>query len=130
MLAALTILDGTDIAFLEYPCVSLILIANYYFTMFEVLQLFINGIGYFGSIDNLMDLTRIILVYLYVQGAVDTVMARTFILPIIFLFMWYKVITYLSVFKPTRYLIKMIHEILRDVKTFMIVLFTVMFAYA
>lgn len=86
--------------------------------------------GYFVSITNMMDITRLILIYVYVYGKLDNYVSRTFILPTIFLLMWFKVLAYLSVFKPTRYLIKMIHEILRDVKTFMIVLFTVMFAYA
>lgn len=37
---------------------------------------------------------------------------------------------YLTVFKPTRYLIKMIFEIITDIKAFLIILFTAMFAYA
>ena len=53
-----------------------------------------------------------------------------YVLPILFLLMWYKIINYLSVFKPTRYLIKMIFEIISDISTFMIIMFTALFAYA
>lgn len=52
------------------------------------------------------------------------------ILPIVFLLMWFKIISFLSVFKPTRYLIKMIYEIIRDIQTFLIILFSALFAYA
>ena len=39
-------------------------------------------------------------------------------------------LNYLLVFKPTRYLIKMIFEIIKDIKTFLIILFSSLFAYA
>ena len=44
--------------------------------------------------------------------------------------MWFKILSYLSVFKPTRYLIKMTFEIINDITTFLIILFTALFAYA
>jgi ABC-type multidrug transport system fused ATPase/permease subunit len=44
--------------------------------------------------------------------------------------MWVKIITYLSVFKSTRYLIKMIMEIIADISTFLIILGIAMMAYA
>jgi ABC-type multidrug transport system fused ATPase/permease subunit len=47
-----------------------------------------------------------------------------------FLLMWVKIITYLSVFKSTRYLIKMIMEIIADISTFLIILGIAMMAYA
>jgi hypothetical protein len=52
------------------------------------------------------------------------------ILPITFMLMWVKILSYFSVFKPTRYLIKMIFEIIADILTFLIILFTAIFAYA
>lgn len=39
-------------------------------------------------------------------------------------------LNYLLVFKPTRYLIKMIFEIIYDIKTFLIILFSSLLAYA
>ena len=44
--------------------------------------------------------------------------------------MWFKILAYLTVFKPTRYLIKMIFEIINDITTFLIILFTALIAYA
>lgn len=44
--------------------------------------------------------------------------------------MWYKILSYLTVFKPTRYLIKMTFEIINDITTFLIILFTALIAYA
>jgi len=53
-----------------------------------------------------------------------------YVAPILFLLMWFKILSYLTVFKPTRYLIKMIFEIINDIRTFLIILFTALFAYA
>ena len=41
-----------------------------------------------------------------------------------------KIINYLTIFKPTRYLIKMVSEIIKDIKSFLIILFAAIFAYA
>ena len=50
--------------------------------------------------------------------------------PTVFLLMWHKVINYLKVFKATRYIIQMIGEILMDIMSFLLILFTSMFAYS
>jgi hypothetical protein len=47
-----------------------------------------------------------------------------------FLLTWIKVITYQAVFKQTRYLIKMIMEIIADISTFLTILLISMIAYA
>jgi hypothetical protein len=48
----------------------------------------------------------------------------------VYFLMWYKILNYLTAFKPTRYLIKMIFEIVNDIKAFVIILFAAMTAYA
>jgi len=48
---------------------------------------------------------------------------------IMFLLIWIKILTYLAVFKPTRYLIKMILDIIKDISTFLIILITALVAY-
>lgn len=48
----------------------------------------------------------------------------------IYFLMWYKILNYLTVFKPTRYLIKMIFETVSDIKAFIVILFAAMLAYA
>ena len=47
-----------------------------------------------------------------------------------FLLIWIKILTYLAVFKATRYLIKMIVDIIKDISTFLIILLTALVAYA
>ncbi len=47
-----------------------------------------------------------------------------------FLLMWIKILTYLAVFKKTRYLIKMIIEIIGEITTFLFILFIAILAYA
>jgi hypothetical protein len=44
--------------------------------------------------------------------------------------MWVKILFYFSVFKPTRYLIKMIIEIIADIRTFLIILLAAIVAHA
>lgn len=109
MLMSLTIIDAFNDPSLETPCLVIMLIGNSYFNIFEILQFLINGRFYFFSIVNIMDISRIILIYLYGFGAFDSYeIQRSIVLPVILLLMWCKVIIYLAVFKPTRYLIKMI----------------------
>ena len=46
-----------------------------------------------------------------------------------FMLMWVKILTYLAVFKSTRYLIKMIIEIIAEITTFIVILFIAILAY-
>lgn len=47
-----------------------------------------------------------------------------------FILIWLKTLTYLAVYEPTRYFIKMIMEIVSNIKTFMIILILAMVAYS
>lgn len=78
-----------------------------------------------------MDMTRLILMFMILvsKSPIDF-KVYTWVLPLTFFLMWAKILNYFSVFKPTRYLIKMIFEIINDIMTFLIILFTAMFAYA
>lgn len=51
-------------------------------------------------------------------------------LAIMFFLIWFKVFKYLQVFQPLRYLIKMIFECIKVLKTFMLILLTAMISYA
>ncbi len=46
-----------------------------------------------------------------------------------FMLMWVKILTYLAVFKKTRYLIKMIIEIIAEITTFLFILIISIVAY-
>lgn len=104
---------------------------NTYFFIFELFQLAILKLEYFKSFNNILDLGRLAAIYIYLLSVVDDKFELpTYILPSTFLLMWFKILAYLSVFKPTRYLIKMIFEIINDISTFLVILFTALFAYA
>ena len=109
MLMSITLLDADNDLAVQAFCYTLILSGNMYFNAFEILQFLINGKNYFLSYANIMDVSRITLIYLFVYGAFDDEdIQRNFVLPAILILLWYRVISYLSVFKATRYLIKMI----------------------
>ena len=85
--------------------------------------------------NNILDLARLSLIFYYIgsntgNGGKGYYDPPPGVLPFTFLLMWFKILSYLSVFKPTRYLIKMIFEIIADILTFLIILFITIFAYA
>lgn len=78
------------------------------------------------------DISRAIFNYLYIF---EFLFPKVLTLPqetyaVISLFMWIKFLNYLTIFKPLRYLIKMLSEIMNDIQAFIIILFTAMLAYA
>lgn len=107
-------------------------LSNTYFTLYELLQMYIQRLDYFSDIKNLSDILRAVMNFLYIfQFLAPSVLT----LPedfyaMISVLMWYKFLNYLTIFKPTRYLIKMIFEIINDIRAFLIILFAAMFAYA
>ena len=53
-----------------------------------------------------------------------------FVLPTMFLLCWIKVLlSYLAVFEATRYFVKMIIEIIMDIRSFLIILFISLIAF-
>jgi hypothetical protein len=89
----------------------------------------IQGFDYFGP-TNMIDLARLTLIYMNLATKVyPTFYVSNEIIALTFLLMWIKIFNYLAVFKATRYLIKMIFEIVADIKTFLIILFITLFAY-
>lgn len=91
----------------------------------------IQKFDYFLSQTNITDLARLGTIYLYLYSHQNQDFELpTYLVPVMFMFMWFKILAYLTVFKPTRYLIKMIFEIIGDITTFLIILFTALIAYA
>lgn len=85
------------------------------------------------QMNNLIDLTRLMVAYVFIASKANDQLNTTVpanLAPVTMLLMWYKMFNYLTVFKPTRYLIKMIFEIINDIKAFLIILFVAILAYA
>jgi len=85
---------------------------------------------YFCDVHNMLDLTRIILItwYLLSNMFFSTPIIAEFI-PFVFFLLWIKIFKYLQVFTAFRYLIMMIQAIVKDISTFLVILFLSMFAY-
>ena len=77
-----------------------------------------------------MDIIRIFIIYFCIITEKSDLKVGNETLAIMFSFVWIKVIKYLQVFKPLRYLIKMIFECIWNLRTFMTILLLAMVAYA
>ena len=105
-----------DYAFIPF---ILGLMLCFYIFLYELVQVLIKGFGYFMSFQNLCDFfSLLITIFLFFENN-DYF---SFIRPFVFLLVWFKLFTCLSVFKPIRYFIQMIFEIVRDISTFLIIL--------
>jgi hypothetical protein len=96
------------------------------------------GADYFmsvGAIWNVLDvgssLAVISFVILKFTGLDRSTGQTPFIIGSVAVFLlWLKVLNYLRIFKPTRFFIKMIIEMFIDIKSFLIVFFIAIFAFA
>lgn len=85
------------------------------------------------QMTNMFDITRLFIVYVYIASIANDSFYNSVpngIAPVTMLLLWYKIFNFLTVFKPTRYLIKMIFEIINDIKAFLIILFVAILSYA
>jgi hypothetical protein len=94
------------------------MIGSLYFFIWECLQASLAKLEYFSSLANILDVARISLINLILFSSIypdlkDQLPSQ--ILPLAYLLVWVKQFGYLMVFKPTRYLIKMILEIIKDI---------------
>jgi len=104
--------------------------ANAYFLLYELTQVIILKGEYFGDVMNMLDLTRIILITWYlVSNVFFATSIQIEVIPFMFFLLWLKIFKYLQVFSAFRYLIMMIQEIVKDISTFLAILFLAMFAY-
>lgn len=77
-----------------------------------------------------MDLVRMALIFTVILTyMIPLTELPKWINPVMLLLMWIKIFNYLAVFESTRYLIKMIFEIIEDVSAFLIILVTAILAY-
>lgn len=115
----------------KYKMASVILTLVFasYFFLYEIFQMYIQMKSYFSSIWNIMDLIRMALIYTVILMDMLSYDLPKWINPVMLLLMWIKIFNYLAVFESTRYLIKMIFEIIEDVSAFLIILVTAILAY-
>lgn len=76
-----------------------------------------------------MDLIRLAFIYTIIILFIFEMESAKWIESVMLLSMWIKIFNYLAVFESTRYLIKMIFEIISDASAFLIILLTAIIAY-
>lgn len=110
----------------------LILIANIFIFLWELFQLSIGPKSYFTEIWNLLDITRIILIFIYVISGwyLDDKGWLTFLLALTMFLSMVRTGSLFRLFRRTRYLIRMIQEIVWDMWPFLIVYFYSIFSFA
>ena len=98
-------------------------ILNTIFLVYEILQILISGKSYFFEFWNYLDLARSYLIYHSIFYDVQDKEVEAGVVPFMFLMLWLKVLLYyMSIFEQIRYMVKMITEILFDIKTFLFIL--------
>jgi len=103
---------------------------NLFFIIYEGLQMRIQGLDYFKSIQNLIDFGRLAMIaFATIQTHFFEVTVPEFE-AVMFFLMWLKLLYYMQVFDSVRYFIKMIIEIIREIQVFIMILFIGMIAYA
>jgi WD40 repeat protein len=110
----------------------LILIGNVLIFLWELFQLSIGPMSYFTEIWNLLDITRIILIFIYIISSwyLDNKTWLTFLLALTLFLSMVRTGSFFRLFRRTRYLIRMIQEIVWDMWPFLIVYFYSIFSFA
>jgi WD40 repeat protein len=110
----------------------LILIANVLIFLWELFQLSTGPMSYFTEIWNLLDITRIILIFIYIISSwyLDDKTWLTFLLALTLFLSMVRTASFFRLFRRTRYLIRMIQEIVWDMWPFLIVYFYSIFSFA
>lgn len=107
-----------------------------YFNINEFRQLSLIGLEYLTSFWNYIDLIPPLGIYILIvitnleffNMSIDETLERT-VLSIISFFMWFKFLYFLRIFRSTGYLIRMIFEVIKDMKNFFIVLLLTIAAF-
>ncbi len=107
-----------------------------YFVKNEIVQLFLDGFAYFGSLWNYLDLCPPIIIFILVfidyyshiypvdDPSIRSLMAWATLL------MWFKMLYFLRIFPQTGYLIRMVVEVVIDMKYFLVLLFLGIFGFS
>jgi hypothetical protein len=121
---------------LDYIFLALLTAFATYFASNEAKQLLNDGLDYLSSFWNYIDIIPPIGIYVIVAFGVfgstdliDETLTRT-ILSVITFFMWFKFLYFMRIFKNTGYLIRMIFEVIYDMRFFFLVLFVTITAFS
>ena len=109
---------------------GLLCIFNTIDLFYEILEIRFNSIAYLKSKTNLLDISRIILIYYYVICELYLDFLDNTNATIIIVVSFLRGILYFKMFKQTRYMIKMIEEIMKDSICFGIILIYMLLALA
>lgn len=109
-------------------CTSLVFVS--YTLIYELIQIGLQKLDYFKDFINVIDLFRIALIYLSIFDQLLTLEMPDELHAVMFTLIWFKILTYLAAFKPMRYLIQMIFDILYDIRTFLMILLLATVAYS
>ena len=107
-----------------------------YFLINEIRQIYIEGLPYLTSFWNYIDLIPPFGIYIVlILGVLDfwnihlDIAVESSILSIITFFMWFKFLYFLRIFNSTGYLIRMIFEVVKDMRSFFLILFITIAAF-
>lgn len=112
------------------PLVFIIIFSllNIYFTITEILQAFSEIKDYLQEIWNSIDLLRILLTYIYILTQIleykSTSLFVHILQSLIIFLCWVRLIAYFRMFKRTRYLIRVIIEVVMDMIPFVMIFVT------
>jgi WD40 repeat protein len=104
---------------------------NTFFFIYEIFQMSYGLLDYILDIWNVIDILRIILLYIYGSYIIfgwEMPVTESIPLLLLILLVWLRFISYFRIFNKTRYLIRMIREVISDMVPFLLVLAVTTFA--
>jgi hypothetical protein len=115
--------------------VSLVLFGKTFITflILEIIQLKNRGFSYFLDVWNIMDLLSLALNFCYVGGEFTNMIAHEdlqIVGAVAVALMWVKLFYWMKIFKPFSAFIRMISEIIKDIRVFMVMLIISLGAFA
>ena len=103
------------------------------FIILEIIQIKNNGISYFFDAQNIIDLGSLAINACYVFGEVTNSYSHSslqLIASVALLLMWFKLFYWMRLFKPFSAFIRMITEIIKDIRVFLVMLVISLAAFA
>ena len=110
---------------------GLIMLLNTTFLMYEVLQSIAGVSMYFKDLWNTLDISRILLLYIYPVCVIAGADSYTLdvMLSLVTVIAWIRIVGYIRMFDRTRYLIHMIIEVMKDMGPFLLIFIMSTFAF-
>lgn len=121
----------------NYPLLAAIAIFATYFLLNEARQFSNEGISYFQSVWNYIDIIPPVGIYILISIMILAdhdinipISIDRGIQAIVTFFMWFKILYFLRIYRSTGYLISMIFEVVKDMRFFFLVLLITIIAFA